>query len=275
MRFVLLALWLFSISSTIAAPLTVVTWNTKWLPGGKPNATAEAQATQMKVAQEVVKKLNPDILFLQEVRDYKAAEELCSVVPGLTVAAASNFSGRPQNCIIASKLPADSGWYALWKPSLGADNPPRGYAFAAFKLPSSGLLLTYSVHMKSNLGGIERNIAAREESAKQLLEHAKEMMRLYWPRGGKRIIIAGDFNADIGGPRFGKDRSVESLQKAGLQWVWKGVSPSARVTIPGNGKYPADCFDHMLFSGLKLASVSVVKAVPPSDHNAVLATFNP
>lgn len=58
----------------------------------KPNATPEAQAAQLRSAQEVVKKLNPDVLFLQEIRDYKGVEEPCSVVPGLTVAATCIFS---------------------------------------------------------------------------------------------------------------------------------------------------------------------------------------
>jgi endonuclease/exonuclease/phosphatase (EEP) superfamily protein YafD len=228
----------------------------------------------MQQAQAVLKQLNPDVLLLQEVRDWKAAEELCSAVPGLTVDVASSFQGRPQNVVIASKLPADSGWSEMWKPTLGPEDPPRGYAFTAFKLPRNHLLLVYSVHLKSNLGGIEKNIPAREEAAKQLLAHAKEMARLYQARGRVSIIVGGDFNSNMDGSSYVNDHALKELKASGMKWAWEGVPFSNRITIPKSGKYPADCYDHILYWDMQLLSVKVVPAVPPSDHNAVLAVFD-
>lgn len=56
----------------------------------------------------------------------------------------------------------------------GKITPPRGYAFAALKLPRGRCLLTYTVHLKANSSVFEKNIPAREESAKQLFAPAKE-----------------------------------------------------------------------------------------------------
>jgi len=255
-------------------PLKVVTWNTRWLPGGHPNATAEEKAAQMKAAQAIVKAIDPDILLCQEVADEAAARELCSVVPGLQVQVVSNFKTRPQNLVIASKLPVDSGWFDAWKPSLGADNPPRGYAFAALKLPDGGFLLTYSLHQKSNLGGIDTTTPVREESAKQLRAHLKEMLALYSPRGKCDVIVGGDFNSSKDTPEFLNDHSLDLIRGTDLQWVFTDVAPAKRISIPGEGKYPPNTFDHLFYSGLKLQSVTVGNAEGVSDHNPVVAVFD-
>jgi endonuclease/exonuclease/phosphatase family metal-dependent hydrolase len=258
-----------------AEPLRVATWNTRWLPGGHPNATAEEKSAQMVKARAIVKALDPDILLLQEVADWKAAAEVCSVVSGLTVRATSAFTTRPQQVVVASKLPVDSAWYAPWKPEIGEDDPPRGYAFAAVKLPDGKFLLTYSVHFKSNRGSLPANIASREESAKQLLAHIQAMTTLYGIRGKVAVLVGGDFNTSLDDPRFRSDGSLRAILGAGLEWVHVDTAPSKRVTLPASGPYPDATFDHLFFLGLKLLSVSVEDGGASSDHNPVLATMQP
>lgn len=269
-----LSCWFALTLPLAAAPLTVVSWNTKWLPGGRPNATDGMKQSQMKKAQAIVKALNPDILLLQEVADWRAAAELCSVVPGLTVRTVSNFSTRPQNLVVASKLPADSSWWAAWKPTLGEDLPPRGYAFSALNLPGDrGFLLAYSVHFKSNLGGVEANIAAREESSKQLLAHIEEMTKLYGQRGKVAVLVGGDLNSDPGDPKFWADKTPALLWDAGLHWSWTGVPRGKTVTIRASKYFPAGTFDHFFTRGLKLLSVKAPDGSASSDHNPVVAVF--
>lgn len=258
-----------------AQPVTVVTWNTKWLPGGRPDAGERAKAAQMAKAQAIVKALDPDILLLQEVADWRAAEELCSVVPGLKVQMVSAFETRPQQLVIASRFPADSAWYGGWKPVLGEDNPPRGYAFAALRLPGGKTLLTYSVHFKSNRGGIAANIAAREESAKQFAAHLAEMQTLYGARGATAALVGGDFNSDPGEPRFADDSTIPFLVREGLRWGFENVPRSQRVTIPASRDFPSGTFDHILYRGMRLDKIRVVDGSASSDHNPVVAIFTP
>jgi hypothetical protein len=59
-----------------------------------------------------------------------------------------------------------------FKPS--AASPPRGFSFAAIRRGNT-MLLVYSVHLKSNRGALEEDIAKREEAARHLLAHASEM----------------------------------------------------------------------------------------------------
>jgi hypothetical protein len=47
----------------------ITTWNLEWFPNGSAReATSEKQAQRIQAAADVLKKLNPDILLLQEVR---------------------------------------------------------------------------------------------------------------------------------------------------------------------------------------------------------------
>ncbi len=107
MRFLLLVLFAWSFQVAFAGePLKLVSWNLEWFPGGSPGASTEAGATKMFAAQNALRAINPDILCLQEIRDWAAANELVSVLPGFHVAIASAFKGKQQQ-VIATRLPVD------------------------------------------------------------------------------------------------------------------------------------------------------------------------
>lgn len=261
---------LLVVFSAPAAPLKVVSWNLQWFPGGKPKARQAAQNSHMKAAQEALKLLNPDVLCLQEVRDWKAVEELVSVVPGLRIDVVSRFRGDQQQAIV-SKLVPDSAWSDNWNSDAVSDLP-RGYSFAALKMPEGGFLLVYSLHMKANGGGDDTsNIAKREESSRQLLEHAVAMQKLYGARGPVGILFAGDFNTTLDAdPRFDPEMTIRNLLANGFKTGWEGVPFEQRVTHPGSGNWPSITFDHVLTHGLKTppAIVEVVSGV--SDHMPVV-----
>ena len=248
--------------------LRVVDWNLEWFPGGKPDSTPDQQAAQMAAAKKAIKKLDPDVLLLQEVRDWAAATELASVVPGLTVHVVSNFGGRPQNQVIAARAAADSAWSAQWRS--GPVDPPRGYTFAALQFPGNRFLLTYSLHLKSNLGEPARNIALRRESARQLLAHAKEMLALYRPRGQCAVLVGGDMNTSLDDPKFAADPTLRAFRLAGFHWTHEGVRFAKRTTIPGNDTFPDNCFDHIFTLGLGRQTAAVKPFKRISDHNPVI-----
>jgi hypothetical protein len=57
--------------------IRITTWNLEWFPNGSPHdATPEKQAQRIEAAADVLKKLDPDILLLQEMRDYDACVRL-------------------------------------------------------------------------------------------------------------------------------------------------------------------------------------------------------
>jgi endonuclease/exonuclease/phosphatase family metal-dependent hydrolase len=195
-------------------------------------------------------------------------QELSTAVPGLQVHVVSRFESRPQNQVVASKLPADSGWSEIWKTE--GVTPPRGYSFAALELPGGRFLLAYSLHLKSNLGDLSTNIALRQAATRQLLTHAQEMIATYGKRGPVAVVIGGDMNTSLDDPKFAADRTLRALIDAGFHWTHQGVPFAQRTTIPASGEFPDNCFDHLFTAGLGQPTASVKSFPAVSDHNPVV-----
>jgi hypothetical protein len=86
-RALVAVLVLFVVGSALGqspAKIRITTWNLEWFPNGSAGeATPEKQAQRIQAAADVLKKLNPDILLLQEVRDYDACARLGEAIqPG-------------------------------------------------------------------------------------------------------------------------------------------------------------------------------------------------
>lgn len=256
-----------------AGVVRIVSWNLQWFPGHKPNATEAVAAEHMAAAQTAVAGLEPDVVLLQEMQGWNAAAKLCEALPGFTPHVVTAFEkmipdARLQNQVIAARLPADSGWSATWKG--GANGPPRGYAFAALEAGNGRFLLVWSLHLKSNLGDFSHDVSLRAESARQLLAHVREMVELYRRRGPCAVVVGGDFNTSLDDPKFAPDPTLRSLTASGLWWTHQGVPFANRTTIPGEGSYQDNCFDHIFTAGLG-RPVAFVKAFPGlSDHNPVV-----
>ena len=82
--------------------------------------------------------IRPDILCLQEVRDWDSVAELVSILPNFQTLVVSRFremgSSGPlsiQQIAIASNRPAEAAWSESFKPSPAT--PPRGFSFAAIR----------------------------------------------------------------------------------------------------------------------------------------------
>jgi len=252
--------------------LNVVSWNIEWFPGRSPNAAPAQKREHMLAAQSALAELNPDVLLLQEIADWPSAQELVSAVRGMNVHVVSQFHDRPQNLVIASKFPIDSGWYELWKET-PPSTPPRGFAFAALRLPDNRFLLVYTVHYKSNHGNAETNFAMRQQATRQLLEHADAMLKIYSRRGECALLIGGDFNTSVDDAQFINDQSVRAIKFAGLSWIHEGVPFEQRVTWPAKGPFSDTCFDHLFALGMERESVRVPHLPGISDHNPVVAWY--
>src|SRR5882762_2517928 len=180
--------------STVAT-VRCTTWNLEWFPNGSAKeASAEQQNQRIKEAADVLRTINPDIILLQEVRDYEACARLGeAIAPGIYhVAICSAFRepfhsglGRQQVAIL-SKYQAQAAWSEPWKSMNGVD-PPRGFAFAWFKIGDHDIGV-YSVHLKSNLithGDKEaetaKNIQKREIAVAQLLTHIHDVIGTKMP----------------------------------------------------------------------------------------------
>ena len=227
-----------AIPTTSAEPtsIRITTWNLEWFPNGSAKeAPAEQQNQRIKEAADVLRPIDPDIVLLQEVRDYDACARLGeAIAPGIYhVAICSAFRepfhsglGRQQVGIL-SKYQAQAAWSERWKSMSGID-PPRGFAFAWFKIGKEDIGV-YSVHLKSNLithGDREaetaKNIRKREVAITQLLTHVHDVIGTRMPTI-KGVVIGGDFNTNHDQAMFAAERIFDSLADSGYQNGFEGL----------------------------------------------------
>jgi endonuclease/exonuclease/phosphatase family metal-dependent hydrolase len=220
---------------------------------------------------DVLKKLNPDILLLQEVRDYDACARLGDAIqPGpYTVSICSAFKGGKQQEAIVAKIPAQAAWSESWKSMEGID-PPRGFAFAWFKIGNADVGV-YSLHLKSNLvthGDAEietaQNIRKREVSTQQLLVHIHDVIGTVIP-SIKGLLVGGDFNTNHDQAMFAAEKTLDTLTSAAYESVFQGIPFEQRITHPGTHGFPDATFDYLLGKNVRLGK-PIITQTNVSDH---------
>lgn len=260
-------------------------WNLQWFPGGRPYSKKEEQIKQIKAVKTILTQQSPDIFLAQELRYEGAFERLVANVPGMKTHVFSKFldddgeTPSSLQCAIASKLKANSAWFESFKPSAALPNLRRGFAFAALEHPEGGLIMVYSVHLKSNRGSEspegEKDVAAtRAESVKQLIAHKTAMEEKFT---GQKIIgwvIGGDFNSNHDA-QFPMCTAIEDLVKAGFHNSWNKTPKDERLTWrtdPDFQKFKPTTFDYILTLGFKENQAEMLPDVPleTSDHAPVL-----
>jgi endonuclease/exonuclease/phosphatase family metal-dependent hydrolase len=286
--FVLLGSFVVALASSESpepAKVRITTWNLEWFPNGSAHdATPEVQAQRIVAAADVLRPINPDIILLQEVRDYDACARLGeAIAPGIYHVAICSAFKEPfqsglgkQQVAILSKYQAQAAWAETWRSMNGVD-PPRGFAFAWFKVGSEEIGV-YSVHLKSNLvtygdreAGTAKNIQKREIAIAQLLTHVHDVVSTTMP-SIKGIVIGGDFNTNHDQAMFAAERTLTSLADAGYQNGFEGLAISERVTHPGTHGFPDATFDYLFAKGLTAPQPSITRTTA-SDHWPVTRNF--
>jgi endonuclease/exonuclease/phosphatase family metal-dependent hydrolase len=276
----------FSIAGyTGAQTVRCTTWNLEWFPNGPAHeASAEQQNQRIKEAADVLRPINPDIVLLQEVRDYDVCARLGeAIAPGIyRVAICSAFKepfqrglGKQQVAIL-SKYQAQAAWAEPWKLMNGVD-PPRGFAFAWFKIGNEDIGV-YSVHLKSNLithGNREaetaKNIQKREVAIAQLLTHVHDVVGTTMPTI-KGVVIGGDFNTNHDQVLFASEKTLDSLADAGYENGFEALPLAQRVTHPGTHGFPDATFDFLFAKNLTGLQPTVTET-NASDHWPVTRNF--
>jgi endonuclease/exonuclease/phosphatase family metal-dependent hydrolase len=268
-----------------AQTVKCTTWNLQWFPNGSAHEASAAQQDQrIKEAADVLRPINPDIVLLQEVRDYDVCARLGeAIAPGIYHVAICSAFREPfqrglgkQQVAILSKYQAQAAWAEPWKSMNGVD-PPRGFAFAWFKIGNEDIGV-YSLHLKSNLithGDREtetaKNIRKREVAITQLLTHVRDMIGTTMPTI-KGVVIGGDFNTNHDQAMFAAERTLDSLTDAGYQNGFEALPLSQRVTHPGTHGFPDATFDFIFAKNLTALQPTVTQT-NVSDHWPVTRNF--
>jgi endonuclease/exonuclease/phosphatase family metal-dependent hydrolase len=265
--------------------LSDVPWNLEWFPNGSAHeASPEEQSRRITDAASVLKPLHPQILLLQEVRDYDACSRLGDAIePGayhveICSAFKEPFRSGPgrQQVAILSTFQAQAAWSEQWKSVEGID-PPRGFAFAWFRIQDADIGV-YSLHLKSNLitrGNKEaeaaKNIRKREVAIDQLMAHVRDLIGAKIPTIN-RLIVGGDFNTNHDQPMFTTEKTLSFLENGGFQDSFAGLPLSQRVTHPANHGYPDASFDYLFGKNLKMGQ-AFGTPTEVSDHWPVTCDF--
>ncbi len=257
-----LILLLILLGSIHANAISVTTWNLNWFPSGnsKGIASPEVESKRIADAAEVLRKLDSDIIVLQEVRDFEVCEALAKAIdPKYQVlvcsAFKSGFGGAKglQQVAILSKYPAQSCWSEDWK-TFGKVDPPRGFAFAHIQIDGKDIAV-YGVHLKSNLimrgdkfKTTQLNILKRELAAEQVLAHSNELPKLLG-EDFEAVIVAGDFNTNKDQIDFSSEKTLKIFEENGFNSGFENIPLSERVTLPSKGRYPDATFDYIFIKG--------------------------
>ncbi|GEP43094.1 hypothetical protein BGE01nite_23850 [Brevifollis gellanilyticus] len=126
-------------------------------------------------------------------------------------------------------------------------------------------LHVYGLHLKSNLGNPVENTSKREDAMEQLIDHVKSQAK---PK--ESVVVVGDFNTSKEQLNLAGDRTLKKIEEAGFFWAFEGIPIEHRVTIPGKGRYPDACLDHIYVRDLGRPAAMVLKDTPGSDHFPVV-----
>ncbi len=87
------------------------------------------------------------------------------------------------------------------------------------------------------------------------------------------VILGGDFNTNKDQPLFISERTLDVIQEAGFANLYERRPLSARVTHPGNGKYPDATFDYLFSKNLNQVGKPTMIESAISDHRPVTCDF--
>jgi hypothetical protein len=189
-----------------------------------PNEAQATVETRIHEAAAALKELNPDIILLQQVRDWQMCAQLVQTLKpaSYSVLVCSAFrdvrsgASSSEQVAILSKQKGYFSWSESWRPK-GEPMFNGGFAFAAVQLGKQRVGF-FSVLLPEALspaaGGGDRTAAARTSAAyaRQWLGAVDSFKNWVTNRVGT-VVMAGGFGSVAGGPKPGEDPSAR-LRKA-------------------------------------------------------------
>lgn len=200
-------------------------------------------------------KINPDVVVLEEVENAKILSKLNRYLKSpfpLGYVAHFGTGGTEQklNVAVLSRYPLESVREIDFGPLTGPGRPTRGFLNFTLNLSDHHDLLVYGIHLKSNFGEGERNIAQRKNALALLVQDEEKMLKEK-PDVTWEVLILGDTNVDPEQPQFTKDTSFGPIK----DWIdlWLGRPEKERITLPtryGDPKleFPPATFDRFFVS---------------------------
>ena len=205
----------------------------------RKGAVAESQAV---LAAAIIDKLDADVLLLQEVENGAVLELLNSkLARPFALAYISKLGNGAQemlklNLAVLSRVPVENVRELDFGPLKGPGRPTRGLLALEIPLPDQARLLVYGMHLKSNFGNKQRNVAQRQHALEIMRKDAAVIVAAK-PEYHWEVLAAGDTNVDPDQPSFAHDPSFKPL----ADWVdfWRVEGVERKPTVPTRFGDPA------------------------------------
>jgi endonuclease/exonuclease/phosphatase family metal-dependent hydrolase len=240
-----------------AALIRVTTWDLQ--PGasaGTNGWSRDIQQSLVREAADSLKKLNPDVIMLQQVADWETCHQLVEALQpeSYEVTICSSFRDPRANILgrqiaILSKTKAYLAWSEPWKNSGASQASPGGFAFAAIKLRNRNIGF-FSVQFGdgSSLGADDKKSSAwqqaREESARQLVKQIDSLQD--WKNNRlQTFIVAGDFDTTPDDLPLVREKTLSLLEQLDFDNAFAGLPLEKRITLPAVGGRSAATLDYV------------------------------
>jgi hypothetical protein len=266
---------LVPLPNCLADPLRVLTWNLE------PPTAAGTNEVPLQEAAAVLKQLNPDVILLQQVRDWKECAQLAQALKPAeySVPVCSAFRDArtgtlsKQQVGILSKPKAYFAWSEAWRPQ-GEAPVPGGFAFAAIKVGNQRIGF-YSVQagdvaMDARSPGQRAAVAhAEAASVGQLLDHVGSVSN--WVANRVQIfVVAATFDTHAAVWTDARDNILRLLETGGFGDAFFETSAAARITVAGTARSPGATADYVLTDPAGCAAIPRVLPSTISAHSPVI-----
>lgn len=223
--------------------LRVASWNIEWFPAGQRKGAVQQENWQMAAVANLVNKIKPDILATQEIRNLASLEKLnrnigiwpftnfaSSIFNQKNNASADTTSIR-QQCGFLTRQPWQEIWEIDFQPLPEADRPSRGWLAARWAF-GDGSFTLYNGHLQADSGK-----AGDGESGARLRLAAITRLKEDFERRNldpyrDKIIVLGNFNADLYLVDSEKDKTFTALADLGFRMVPSPVKREDAITVP-------------------------------------------
>jgi endonuclease/exonuclease/phosphatase family metal-dependent hydrolase len=241
-----------------AESVRVTTWNCASLAGNSTNeASTKAGEIQLQDAAAAIKKLNPDVILLQQINDWQSCEKLAGYLKPeiyrVVTCSAFKATATSRQVGILAKTRALISWSEAWK-SESAPAPAGGFAFAVLHLKNKNVGL-FSVQIGSG-----EPAAGGEVSVKQLL-HQIDSFSGWTANRADALVIAGDFNVHAGGPPADQKKALQILEASGFA---RALMDDPQKSGAGQ---PLVTTDYLMVQNTGIGQVSPIAANGLAGHN--------
>lgn len=228
----LLALLIGSSAITLADTIRVTTWNLH------SPAKEAPTANQTTAAAELLKTLEPDVILLQEVRDWQFCHQLAQALKPAeyNVLICSAFrsdatnAAQPQVAILAKK----KGYFSWSEISQIPDSAPGGYAFAALQIGGQRLGF-FSAKSSSP--------AEAAQVAEQMSRQAASV-RNWTMNRVQALFVAASFEVRTNELSVASEQTLHVLRQSGFVDGLSRLPVEQRLTFKPSGAqagFAADC----------------------------------